>query len=415
MKHAYRVARLFASLALLTTTLARADALHEWNVKAIEIAIAARMPAAQATRTNAIVQTAVYEAVNAITGRYAAGELKLQAPAGASIDAAIAAANRVALSGLMAAQSPAIDAAYQDALVAIPDRPAKTDGIALGEAAATGVLAQRENDGAATTESYRPYTTAGAYVPTVMPAVPQWGRRRPWAMRSADQFRPGPPPDLKSARWAADYNEIKSLGGKASKSRTAEQTEIARFWEATGVAIYFPIVRSVTTMPGREVTRNARLLAIAAQAMDDASIAVYEAKYHYNLWRPITAIRNGDLDGNDATERDAAWQPFIATPMHPEYPCAHCIAAAAIGAVLRAELGSTPPPKLTSTSPTAPGAVRAWTRIEDFVEEVSAARIYDGVHFRFSTEVGTVMGEHVGEQVVEKFRGSAPRVTQLAP
>jgi hypothetical protein len=222
-------------------------------------------------------------------------------------------------------------------------------------------------------------------VPTTLPAAPQWPGRRPWALSRADQLRPGPPPDLRSARWASDYNEIKALGSKNSAVRTTEQTEIARFWEMTGPAIYFPVARSVTAAPGREVTQNARLLAIAAQAMDDAAIAVFDAKYHYAFWRPITAIRNGDIDGNEATERDPQWLPFIDTPMHPEYPCAHCTIAAAVGAVLEAEIGAAPLPTLTTTSATAGGAARSWTSLEAFVEEVANARIYDGVHYRYST------------------------------
>jgi hypothetical protein len=222
-------------------------------------------------------------------------------------------------------------------------------------------------------------------------------------MTSADQFRPGPPPDLKSELWARDYNEIKSLGAKNSTSRTAEQTDIARFWETTAATIYFPVVRSVANAPEREATQNARLLAVVAQAMDDALIAVFDAKYHYNFWRPITAIRNGDTDGNDATERDASWAPFIDTPMHPEYPCAHCIHAATVGTILEAEIGAGPLPKLSTSSPTAAGAVRSWTRIDDFVHEVANARIYDGVHYRNSTEVGTAMGKKIGALTAAKY------------
>ena len=130
-------------------------------------------------------------------------------------------------------------------------------------------------------------------------------------------------------------------------------------------------MRSVANVPGREVTQNARLFAAVTQAMDDALIAVFDAKYHYNFWRPVTAIRNGDIDGNDATERDPSWTPFIDTPMHPEYPCAHCILSAAVGTVLRAEIGTGPVPTLTTTSPTAKGAARSWTKIDDFVQEVA--------------------------------------------
>ena len=172
--------------------------------------------------------------------------------------------------------------------------------------------------------------------------------------------------------------------------------------------MYWPVARSVAAMPGRDVTDNARLLALAAMAMDDALIAVFDAKYTYNLWRPVTAIRNGDIDGNDATDRDPGWTPFIDTPMHPEYPCAHCIVSASLGAVLAAEIGSGPTPTLTSASPTAGGAVRTWTSVADFTKEVASARIYDGVHYRYSTEVGSAMGQQIGELVAK----SVPKATR---
>ena len=211
------------------------------------------------------------------------------------------------MSRLAPSQQAAIDKAYGSALAAIADGAAKTAGIAVGEQAAAAVLAWRADDGAGAPERYRPATTAGVYVPTSMPAASQWPQRKPWVMTSCDQFRPGPPPALTSELWARDYNEIKAVGAKNSTTRTPAQTEIARFWEATAPTIYFPVVRSVANAPGREVTQNARLLAVTAEAIDDALIAVFDGKYSYNFWRPVTAIRNGDIDGNDATERDAGW------------------------------------------------------------------------------------------------------------
>ena len=319
-------------------------------------------------------------------------------------DAAIAAANRATLTKLVPSQQAAIDSDYQAALAKIADGAAKTAGIAVGEKAAAAVLALRAEDGAAAGETYRPHTTAGVYVPTVIPAVPQWPQRKPWLMTSPAQFRPGPPPTLTSELWARDYNEVKALGGKSSTRSTAEQTEIARFWEATLPPIYYGVVRSVANVPGREVTQNARLFAAVTQAMDDALIAIFDAKYHYNFWRPITAIRNGEIDGNNATERDSSWTPFIDTPMHPEYPCAHCILSGATGTVLQAEIGADPMPTLTTTSPTAKGAARSWKKIEDFMQEVANARIYDGLHYRTSTEVGTAMGKQVGALAAAKYK-----------
>jgi len=384
------------ALALVAHATARADVVTDWNVVATETVFAAGLPPPPANRTMAIVQTAVYEAVNAITKRYPADRMALNATPEASIDAAVTAANRSALIALVPSQRAAIDAAAQKALNGIPDSPAKGAGIALGEQAAKAVIEMCADDGAAAPERYRPVTTAGAYVPTVVPAVPQWPQRRPWVLATPDQFRPGPPPALNSNLWARDYNEIKAVGARNSVTHTPAQTEIARFWEATAPTIYYPVVRSVANMPGREVTQNARLLAVAGEAMDDALIAVFDAKYHYMFWRPFTAIRNGDIDGDDATERDGGWLPLIDTPMHPEYPCAHCIVSGAVGAVLVAEIGNGPSPTLRSRSPTAPGVERSWNSVDDFVAEVAVARIYDGVHYRNSTEVGTAMGKKVG-------------------
>jgi hypothetical protein len=163
------------------------------------------------------------------------------------------------------------------------------------------------------------------------------------------------------------------------------------------------IVRSVDVGPGREITRNARLYAAVTAAMNDAEIAVFDAKYHYMFWRPITAVRNGDQDGNDATVRDPDWTPLILTPVQPEYPCAHCIVASTIAAVIRAEVGSDPLPVLKTNSNTAPGVTRQWKRTEDVVKEVSNARIWDGVHYRNSCEVGVHMGDQVAGVVAAAY------------
>jgi PAP2 superfamily len=389
-----------ASLILALATTAWADVVTDANAKAADIA--SKLPATPpAVRVMAFVQVSVFEAVNAITARYPSTRAKIAAPPGASVDAAVAAATRTVLLKLVPAQQAAIDADYQAALKSLPDGAAKNGGIAVGEQAAAACLARE--DGLGHPDTYRPHTTAGIYVPTLLPAVPNWGKRKPWVMAGGDQFRPGPPPGLTSETWARDYNEIKAIGGKNSTQRSPEQTAIAKFWEATAPAVYWPVARSVAAMPGRDATDNARLLAIAAMAMDDALVAVFDAKYTYNLWRPVTAIRNGDLDGNDATERDPSWTPFIDTPMHPEYPCAHCIVSASLGAVLEAELGGRPSPKLSSASSTAGGAVRSWASVGEFVQEVAVARIYDGVHYRNSTEVGTGMGKKIGVLAVQSF------------
>ena len=393
MQHAIGVnaARLgAAALFTCVTFSATADAITDWNLKAAGFVTESKLGTPPAIRAMAIVQTAVHEAVNGATPS-------------ASVDAAVAAANRATLSKLMPAQQAAIDAAYQAALAQVADGTAKTAGIAIGEQAAAAVLARRSDDGAATAESYRPHTAAGAYVPTATPAVTQWPQRKPWSMVSPSQFRPGPPPALNSDAWARDYNEVKTLGGKTSTKRTTEQSDIARFWEYSLPAIYFGVAHSVAQTPGRDPAQNARMFAAVAQAMDDALISVFDAKYHYNFWRPVTAIRNGDIDGNDATQREAAWTAFSEAPMHPEYPSGHSILAGAVGAVLKAEIGKGPMAALSTTSPTAKGAARRWTNLDEFMREVGDARIYSGIHYRTSIDAGVEMGKKIGSLTVEKF------------
>lgn len=376
---------------------AMADSITDWNQRSAQIIAEARVGTPPAVRVMALVQTAAYEAaLDASRGRAAA------APA---FDAAVAGAHRSALAQLLPAQRPAIDAAFQAAVAHLPDDAQRTQLVALGERAAQRVLAQRANDMPRQADDYRPHTTPGVYVPTVVPAVTQWALRKPWLLERADQFRPGPPPALTSERWALDYNELKSLGARESKQRGAERTEIGRFWDYSLPAIYHGVVRSVALQPGRDVLANARLFATVAQAMDDALIAVLDAKYTYNLWRPVTAIRNGDLDGHDGTERDATWLPLIETPLHPEYPCAHCILASTVATVLKAEGGGRPLPVLSTSSPTAQGAVRRWSSPEAFMNEVALARVYGGVHYRNSTEVGLAMGQRIGEWALT--RGAA--------
>jgi hypothetical protein len=391
MKSAFKYT-LAAALAIATLG-ARADAVTDWNAKAGDFIAEAKIGTPPAVRIMALAQTAVADGVRGAQR------------AGASVDAAIAAANRAVLIKFIPTQQAAIETAYQSALASVAQGPARASGLEIGEKAAVAVIAARADDhaAAAVADRYRPHAAPGAYVPTASPAVTQWPQRKPWLMTKPDQFRPEPPPALGSATWARDYNEVKSVGSRASTVRTAEQTEVARFWEFSLPSIYNGVVRSVALTPGRDAGQNARLFAAVSQAMDDAVIAVFDAKYHYNFWRPITAIRNGEFDGNPATEGDTGWASFIDSPLHPEYPSAHSILASAVGAVLQAELGAKPTPTLTTTSPTAKGAARSWTKIDDFVKEVGNARIYDGIHFRTSTEVGTKMGKQVGELAAQRL------------
>lgn len=401
---AVRVA-LVATLASPVAFDAKADAIIDWNMRSEAIITQSKLGTPPAIRVMAFVQTAAYEAVNAIAPSRPGAGLETDPARAISMDAAVAAAHRATLTKLIPAQRESIDAAYREALAQIPDGPAKRDGIAAGESAAQALLARRAEAADTNAPPYRPHAQPGVYIPTVTPAAPQWPQRTPWLMTHSAQFRPSPPPELTSERWYQDFEEVRAYGGKVSSKRTAEQTEIARFWEYSLPAVYFGVVRSAAAAPRRDIARNARLFAAVAQAMDDAMISVFDAKYHYNFWRPATAIRNGDRDGNDRTARDAAWAPFIDNPLHPEYPSAHSILASAVATVLQAEIGEGRAPELRTTSPTAQGVVRQWTSVEAFANEVAEARVYQGVHYRTSTEVGAVMGRQVGELAARKVLG----------
>ncbi|MGM9490372.1 vanadium-dependent haloperoxidase [Ideonella sp. YS5] len=390
------VGALFAACAVP----ARADAITDWNQRSAQVIAEARMGTPPAVRVMALVQTAAYEA--------ARDAARSPDPSAQAIDVAIAAAHRSAFLQLLPAQRATIDTAFQAALAQIPDDALLSQQLAVGEKAAQRVLAERADDMPRTPDTYRPHASPGAYVPTAIPAVAQWPQRKPWLLKRTDQFRPAPPPALTSERWASDFNEVKALGRRDSPQRSAEQTEIGRFWDYSLPAVYHGVVRSVALQPGRDVLANARLFATASQAMDDALMAVFDAKYQYNWWRPITAIRNGDVDGHGGTERDAGWTPLIDTPMHPEYPCAHCTLAAAVGAVLHAQAGPAPLPVLSTTSPTAKDAMRSWNSVEAFTQEVAQARIVAGVHYRFSTEAGQVLGQRVGEWAASHAETAGP-------
>ena len=393
-----------SAAAILFTPIANADLITNWNTTAVNIIGDAIKPPDLANRAVALVQTSVYTAVNSISQRYPANHPTIDAPDNASLGAAIAAANKHILSQLIPKSQAIIDEAYNTAINSIPDGDARDAGVTVGTQAAEAVLAIRAKDKVGVPEAYRPQTTPGAYIPTVIPVASTWSANRlPWTLTSADQFRPAAPPALSSKQWAADYNEIKTIGALGSKTRTADQSAAAKFWISTSPRIFQPIIRSVTAQEGRDLTRNARLFAMASQSIDDSIIAVFEAKYHYQFWRPMTAIRNGDQDGNDATERVANWKPMVSNPLHPEYPCAHCIVSSTIGTVLKIDLGDDPVPLLGTSSPTADGTVRSWKTIDAFVEEVSNARIWEGVHYRNSAEVGTEMGRKVAEQVAAGY------------
>jgi hypothetical protein len=378
-----------------------ADVIMDWNEKAVAFVTKHRMLPPQAERVIASVHVAMFDAVNSIERRYRPYRLAVSTTKEASKDAAAATAAGTVLAGLHPKDSEDLNSSTAAYLATIPASAGKAEGIKVGQEVAARILAERKNDGADAPDAYRPKARPGVYVPTPITASSMWPNVKPFAMQSPSQFRPQPPIPLGSNEWASDYNEIKNLGGKTSTKRTARQTEDAQFWLITGPVSYHPIVRQLVTAKKMDVVDSARFMALASTAVADTYIAVFDAKYHYDFWRPITAIRNGDLDDNPATELEQTWQPIDNTPMHPEYPCAHCISSAAIATVIEAVLGSPDIPEVAMTSATAPGVTHRWTNVWAYADEVAMARIYAGFHYRFSTRVGQDMGRKIGHLVVQ--------------
>jgi hypothetical protein len=384
---------------------AMANVITDWDAKAV--AVVAPAPVGQ--RELAMVHVAMFDAVNSIERRYRPYLIQLTAPKTTSQDAAAATAAGTVLAGLYPEKAAELKAALATYLATIADGDAKSGGIRLGEAVAAKVLQARADDGANAADAYRPKTKPGAYVPTPLTVASVWPGVTPFAMTKPSQFRPQPPIALESKEWAADFNELKAYGGKTSTMRSVQQTETARFWLMVGAPGYHPVARQLITAKQMSVIDSARFMALYAVALTDAYIAVFDAKYHYEFWRPITAIRNGDVNSNPATELEATWQPIDNTPMHPEYPCAHCIQAGAAAAVIESLLGSADIPEVSVTSTTAPGVTHRWTNLGVFSDEIANARIWAGFHYRFSTRVGTDMGHQIGEYVVKSVMQPQPR------
>jgi hypothetical protein len=393
--------RMFTVIALVVpATPGFADVITDWNEKAIAV-VTPRMVPPAAQRAVAIVQVAMFDAVNSIERRYRPYLIQLPAAASASKEAAAAAAAGTALAGLLPqVAGEDLRGALVAYLATIADSDGKSEGIKVGEAIAAKILEARAKDGSDALDSYRPNTKPGVYVPTAITVASMWPNVKPFAMTSPSQFRPAPPIPLESDQWAADYNEIKDLGGKATTKRSPRQTEDARFWLITGPQSTDPILRQLVVAKKMSLIDSARFMAVAAVALADAYISVMDAKYHYDFWRPVTAIRGGDRDENSATERDATWQPIDNTPMHPEYPCAHCIGSSALAAVAEAEFGSADIPEVAMTSSTAPGVTHRWSNLRAYADEVAHARIWAGFHYRFSVRVGQDMGREIGQYVV---------------
>jgi hypothetical protein len=399
------VRREWVLLALLFTapvTAATANVITDWDEKAVgTVQPGMAFPPPTAFRTIAILHIAMFDAVNSIEPRYKPYKIQLPASPDTSKEAAAAAAAGSVLIKLAPDAASDVQSTLTSYLATLPDGEGKSKGIELGQKVAARILEARENDGALAPDAYRPKTKPGVYIPTPITVGSQFPNVTPFALTSPSQFRPKPPPSLKSEQWARDYNEIKDFGEKNSTKRTARQTEDARFWLLVGPRSTHPLPVQVAVARNMSVVDSARFMALVSIATMDAGLAVFDAKYKYEFWRPITAIRNGDIDGNPATERVATWQPIDATPMHPEYPCAHCISSTAVAAVIEAVLGTDEIPEVALTSPFAPGVTHRFTNLRAYTEEVANARIYAGFHYRTSTIVGREMGQKIGDYVVK--------------
>jgi hypothetical protein len=333
--------------------------------------------------------------------RYTAMELPTDP--NASAEAAAAAAAREILMRQYPGQKARIDAAFTETMQTIPDNPARVAGIALGEKTAGAVFAERQSDATNTPDTYRPLTTPGVWVPTTPPLFPQYATAKPWGMDSASQFRPAPPPALNSALYARDYNETREMGGVKSTKRTDAQSDAVRFWTQANLGpAWYQAARQASARRGLPVAESARVFALMSMALANCFIVDWDAKFQYNFWRPITAIRNGDQDGNDATERVAGWQPLNTTPMHPEYPSQAGINAGAAQGVLEAVFGNGTE-GFTATDTSDARLSRQFTSFAQMTQEHKEVRIWGGIHFRNSLEVGEAMGRKVADHLVANY------------
>ncbi len=432
------MSRITCGIIMLTTTLACAtgkrawaaadtppnDALLEWNQIALDATVKASQGPLPQIRTMAIVHVSVHDAVNAIAGDYKT-YLKIRSePLGASPEAAAIAAAHRALVGLFPLQADDLNP-LRAASLAAHGLSELDPGVAFGAAVADFILALRTSDG--TAQAQFPYTAPGAGMPGVWvpvgpaddsrhpslaPAItPGWDHVTPWILKSASQFGPSGPPPLVSRRYARDYNEVKEFGSLASTTRTEEQTGIARFWLASPTAIWNGVARQIIQARDLSLAAAARALALLYLAPADASIVCWDAKYTFNFWRPLTAIRNGDLDDNVRTTADPLWLPLFVTPQHPEYVSGHSTNSSAMATTLMLLFGDDPGVAIVATSPSNPGFERHWATLSEGVEEVIDARIYSGIHYRTSDEEGARVGRRIARFVVNHALGPVKHAT----
>jgi hypothetical protein len=371
-----------------------------WNQIAVRTELASNTTIQEGIIHLAYVQAAVFDAVDALDGGFRPYTGDLHARGRTDGDAAVAAAAHRILVTQYPAQASSLDADYATALAAIRNGLAKTRGIALGEHAAADLLDARANDGLYANVPYTFGSGPGVWVlptdnPATTPATPWVAKMRPFIMRADDQFRPGPPPPLTSADYTAAYNETRDYGSATSTVRTPAETVTALFWGlGRPDAQYNEGMRGIVTSAGMDRVRAARALALTNLVASDAYIACFDAKYTYSFWRPYTAIRAGDSDGNPATIADPTWTPLVRTPNHPEYPANHGCVTSSFATLIDHLLG---PDNFSLTVNGFPASaeLRHYTNSSQLKTEIANVRVWDGVHFRFSVNVGIGMGTAV--------------------
>jgi hypothetical protein len=394
---------------LFGSAVANADVVLDWNAIAVNTAVANKQnPYAQA-RSAAIVQLAVFESVNAITGQYHPYLGTIVAPPGASPDAAaIQAAYRV-LSTYFPASASTLDAERANSLASIPDSQAKTDGIATGEAAALAMIALRANDGSSPPQ----FKIPGLAVPGEWQATPncpivngiavgsgfQWQNVTPFGIPRASDFLLDPPPALASREYAKTYNEVMAVGSIDSTERPQDRANVALFYAASSpTQVFNQAVQQVAQERWHSLSENARALAIVNMAMNDSLVASFFNKYHYNFWRPETAIHAGDTDGNPRTDPDPSFVPFVTTPCFPSYPSNHGSAANGAAETLKRIYGEGGH-FITLSNPAVPDIVLQYTTFKQITDDISDARVYGGIHFRTDQAAGERLGKAIGKAV----------------
>jgi hypothetical protein len=386
-------------------SVARADAVTDWN--AIGVTTLLLTPKGPAGYVDlAYMHIAVYDAVNAIDGRYSVFAVSpTSVPARASKEAAAIAAAYNVLLALYPAQQAVLDANYAASLAAIPDSQAKTDGIAVGTEVATLFLNSRAGDGRNAAITYTPGSGPGSWIPTppafLPPLTPWLGQMRPFAMETSSQFRGDGPPALTSDQYTEDFNEVKSLGDINSTTRTAEQREIGLFYTDPGPAQTGRAFRQVAHDYQMNLADDARLFAMLYVAVADSAIASFETKYHFGFWRPVTAVRAADTDGNPNTVVDPNWTPLVTTPNFPDYVSTHATTWGGFSETLRQFFG-TKKVNLTMTS-VVTGTTHSFTSTDDINKEIIDARVYAGIHFRTADVQGVAMGKKIGRYVAKNY------------